>query len=214
MRSTVLSLVVGFSIAAPFQQALADRQFNNTEKQIIEEIVKYPVGVEEGLFQIAAFLEDHYIGPERDLTLRIQVPEKKVYVSIPENDKVNLRKKLIITLTIFYLLRDLQQEGKITLIGESQKESVELGDQFKEGQTANIPEPIAGFVIDCFAKYVLVTEDLKHLVETGFEDPERIRHKQTMIIAIIALIVSVLLGLWGVFRDLFVKSCTYRPRKF
>lgn len=183
------------------------RRFSNNEKQIIKEIVCHPVGVEEGLIQVAAFIEDHYIGPGRDLTLLIQVPEKKVYVSLPENDKVNLRKKLILTLTIFNLLRDLQQEGKIALIGESQKESVALGDQFKEGQTVNIPEPIAGFVIDCFTKYVLVSEDLKHLVETGFEDPERIRHKQTMIVAIIALIISVLLGLWGVFRDVFVTSC-------
>ena len=80
-------------------------------------------------------------------------------------------------------------------------------EQFTEGTTIEIPRPLNSFTIDSFKKYILVSEDLKEFVDSGFRTPEEIRHKKSITVAVVALITSILLGLWGIFRDI-VFTCT------
>ena len=208
MRPTILILAVAFAVAVPAKQTFAQREYSDTEKQIITALVNDPARREQGLVLIAKFIDDYFIGPEWGMSLMIlRKPERKVAVSIPEKDKAALLKKTTFTLTLFILLQDLQKEGLLILIGDSETENQMLGTEFKEGQTMEIPEPVAGIIADSLTKFAFASESLKQLVANDFKSPEQLRHQQTMVVAMIAIAVSFLLGIWGVLRDLRPKKC-------
>jgi len=179
------------------------RQFSGLEKQIIQELVNHPVGAKEGMIRVSKFLEDHYVGPTHDLSIFINMDKKSVLISVPQPGDLLIREKVILIATLFNLLRDLREEGKLSLIGETKNITGSLGNQFKNGQTLELTSDLGNIIIDYFDKLILISEDLRHLVNTGFKDPEHERHRQTMIVSVAALIIAVLLGLWGIFKDVF-----------
>lgn len=208
MRLTSFVLLVAFAVVLPASQTFAERAYSDTEKKIITAIVNDPSRNEEGMVLIARFIDDHFIGPKWGISVIIQrKPVRKVMLSIPEKDKITLQKKTIFTLTLFYLLQDLQEQGLLTLIGDSESENQQLGSQFKDGQTIDLPEPVAGIITDSLTKFAFASENLTQLVANDFKSPEQRRHQQTMVAAWISIVVAFLLGLWGVWRDLRAKKC-------
>lgn len=109
-----------------------------------------------------------------------------------------LRSKFLTVITVFNILKYLTDEGLILIIGE-QQQSIGIGNQYKEGQTSFVPEPISNYIADNLTKYILVTEELKSIVLSKYRDAEHIRHQKTVRISVAALIVSILLGLYGVY---------------
>ncbi|NBB85027.1 MAG: hypothetical protein GVY12_02230 [Bacteroidetes bacterium] len=182
------------------------RKFSNVEKCLIRELITHEALTNEGLIQVAVFIEDLLIEPDKNLSLLLRPSESSVYVSFPEEEREAARGKFIEVLTLLNLLRELQYEGKIVLLGESTKSDTEAGQQFDEGTTMEIPQPLANFVIDSWKKYILVSEDLKSFVDKDFRSPEEIRHKKSITVAIVALVTSIVLGLWGILRDV-ILSC-------
>jgi len=178
------------------------RKFSNVEKDIIRELTTHEALTTEGLIQVVVFIEDLLIEPENNLSLLLRPSESSVYVSFPEEELETARGKFIQVVTVLNLLRELQSQGKIVLLGESTKSDKALGNQFAEGTTMEIPQPLAKFAIDSLEKYILVSEDLKEFIDSDFRTPEEIRHKKSITVAIVALVVSILIGLWGIFRDI------------
>ena len=178
------------------------RKFSNVEKRIIRKLTTHEALTTEGLIQVGVFIEDLLIEPENNLSLLLSPSESSAYVSFPEEELETARDKFIQVVTVLNLLRELQSEGKIVLLGESTESYKGAGNQFDEGITMKIPQPLANFATGSWEKYILVSEDLKEFVDADFRTPEEIRHKKSITVAIVALVVSILLGLWGVFHDI------------
>jgi len=154
------------------------RKFSNVEKRIIRELITHEALATESLIQVGVFIEDLLIEPDNNLSLLLRPSESAVYVSFPEEELETARDKFIQVVTVLNLLRELQLEGKIVLLGESTKSDKESGNQFAEGTTMEIPQPLANFATDSLEKYILVSEDLKEFVDADFRTPEEIRHKK------------------------------------
>ncbi len=175
------------------------RKLNNLEKKVLKVLVNHHHCSEQGLVQMATVVDDHFLGPRHGISVLVDSKNDQVLMSILENDVEMLRSKFITVITVFNILKYLTDEGLIVIVGEPQK-SIALGNQFKEGQTSPIPDPISKYIADNLTKYVLVTEELKHIVSSNYRDSEHIRHQQTKYISVAALIVSILLGLYGVYN--------------
>lgn len=174
------------------------RNLNDLEKQVLKALVNHPHCSEQGLVQMTAVLNDHFIGPA--LGISVIVANKQIVMSIPEKDKEALRNKFLIVITVFNVLKYLTEEGLIVVLGDKQQE-IGLGVQYSGGITSSIPNPIADYVEENLAKYVLVTEELRNIVSSKYRDAEHIRHYQIVIISIVAVCISFFLGLYGAYSS-------------
>lgn len=174
------------------------RHLNDLEKKVLKVLASHPHCSEQGLVQMATVVDDHFLGPNYGISLMVGADNDQVFMSIPENDVEMLRSKFLTVITVFNILKFLTDEGLILILGEQQK-SIGLGNQYKEGQTSLVPNPISHYIADNLTKYILVTEELKGIVLSNFRDAEHLRHQQTVYISVAALIVSILLGLYGVY---------------
>jgi len=174
------------------------RKLNELEKKVLKVLVNHRHYSEQGLVQVATVVDDHFLGPNNGISLMVDSGNDQVYMSIPEKDVKNLRTKFLTVIAVFNILKYLTDEGLIIIIGEQQK-SIGFGEQYKDGQTSTVPKPISTFIADNLTKYILVTEELKGIVLSNYQDAEHLRHKETLYISICALVVSVLLGLYGVY---------------
>lgn len=172
------------------------RNLNNLEKKVL---VSHPHTSEQGLVQMATVVDDYFLGPKNGISVLIDSKNDNVAMSIPENDMEILRSKFLIVIIVFNVLKYLTDEGLILIIGEQQKQ-IGLGSQYKDGQISFIPDPIAKYIEENLTKYILVTEELRNIVLANYRDAEHIRHQQTIYISVVALIMSILLGLYGVYN--------------
>jgi len=176
------------------------RTLNDLEKKVLKVLVSNHHYSDQGLVQMATVV-DHFLGPKHGISVMVNLDDNQVAMSIPENDIEMLRSKFLTVITVFNILKYLTDEGLIVIVGEPQNR-IALGNQYKEGQTSFIPDPISKYIADNLTKYVLVTEELKNIVLSNYRDAEHIRHQQTVYISVAALIVSILLGLYGVYNGL------------
>ena len=176
------------------------RKLNDFEKEISKALVNHHHGADQGMVQMATVVDDYFMGPKHGISLLVLLEKKQVAMSIPEKEVEKLREKFLLVITVFNLLQYLTNEGLILIVGE-EKVRVKLGEQYKNGQTSFIPEPIASFITENLTKYILVSEEFKNIVGSNFKNPEQVRHQQTIIISAIALIISISLGVYGVFNS-------------
>jgi len=174
------------------------RNLNDLEKKVLKVLVSHPHCSEQGLVQVATVVDDYFLGPENGISLMVDSDNNQVFMSIPENDEEILRSKFLTVITVFNTLKFLTDEGLILIVGEQQN-SISLGNQYKEGKTSTVPNPISDYIADNLTKYILVTEELKSFVLANYKDAEHLRHQQTLYISVVALIVSILLGFYGVY---------------
>jgi len=171
------------------------RKLNSLEKGIVQKLVDYEHIKDQGMFLCAKFLEEYYIGNDYNLSLAVSCKENKVMMLIPkrESDFENFkRKKIIFIVTFFNLLKDLEKEGKICLIGDNDKEGL-LGPEFSE--KVSFAPDIDKIICDIFFKMIVVSQDLIELVNNKFLTDEQLRHNQTLLISKIGIIVAVALGI-------------------
>lgn len=169
------------------------RQINSFEKQVIRDLVKYPVLKKQGTVQFALYLESFHFGPDHNASLAY-TQEGKSYISTSNNDVDKNREKFVSSITLLNLLNELRNNGLIIFLGHS-KPSGELGTQYQEGTTFEIPAPINSFVCESLSKYIIINEGLVQLVKDNFKSPEEKRHDETKKISYIAIGVSIVLGL-------------------
>ncbi len=175
------------------------RKFSNLEKDIIKSLIKHDHVREQGLIQMATLVNDFNTEHDYNLSILIDSTRNQVMLSIPETTATSLRKKSLIVITIFNLLQFLVNEGLIIIVGE--KQGLSLGQQYNNGQTSQIPEPIANFILENLTKYILVSEELNDMASSNFKSLEQIHHKEIIIISIIALLISMCLGIYSVYNS-------------
>jgi hypothetical protein len=178
------------------------RKFNQLEKQIIKRLVSHPILAEEGMIRTSVFLEDNYIGQKHDLSMLIKSDEKLVIISGPQ-PREEFKEKIVLIITMFILFRDLREEGMLSIVGDSQNISGALGEQYKDGQSVKLTDDIARIIMEYFNNLIFISEEVRQFVNNDFRDQEQIRYREMMFVAVGALIVSVLLGLWGILKDVF-----------
>ncbi|MBN1187522.1 MAG: hypothetical protein JXB49_34920 [Bacteroidales bacterium] len=170
------------------------RKFNLLEKEIIEKLVNSPALNEQGLILCSKFLEDNYIGERFDMSLAVECIEKKVLMLLPkkENFEELQRAKIIFVITFFNLIKDLQNERQIYLIGDNDKEGL-LGPQFSE--KISFAKDLDEIICDSFFKLIAVSQDLVEYVKNDFKTDEEIRHNETLRISKIGIGVAIIIGL-------------------
>lgn len=178
------------------------RNLSDLEKQVLKALVNHPHCSEQGLVQMATVVDDHFMGSARGVSVLVDSGNKQVLMSIPEHDNEALRSKFLIVITVFNVLKYLNEEGLIVVLGDK-LQGISLGSQYSDGQTSFIPSPIADYIEENLTKYVLVTEELRNIVSSEYRDAEHIRHRQTIIISVLAIIISLILGVYGAY-----SSCT------
>lgn len=176
------------------------RKLNDLEKKVLDVLVKHPHRLDQGLVQMATVVDDYFIGPKHGISVLVGSTNSEVVMSIPESNVEMLRLKFLTVITVFNILKYLTDEGLILVVGEQQN-SIGLGIQYNAGQTSFIPSPISDYIAENLTKYVLVTEELKNIVISNYRDVEQIRHQQTVYISVLAVGVSILLGLYGIYNS-------------
>lgn len=173
------------------------RKFNLLEKEIIEKLVNSPALNEQGLILCSKFLEDNYVGERFDMSLAVKCSEKKVLMLLPkkENFERFRREKIIFVITFFNLIKDLQNERQIYLIGDNDKEGL-LGPQFSE--KISFAKDLDEIICDSFFKLIAVSQDLVEYVKNDFKTGEEIRHNETLRISKIGIWVAIIIGLSGI----------------
>lgn len=179
------------------------RKFNSLERDIIEKLVKSPALNEQGLILCSTFLEDNYVGEQHDMSLAVKCIEKKVLMLLPkkENFEKLRREKIIFVITFFNLIKDLQEERKIYLIGDNDKEGL-LGPQYSEKISFSID--LDKVICDTFFKLIAVSQDLVDYVKKGFKTDEEIRHNETLQISKIGIWVAIFIGLSGILLSIYL----------
>lgn len=176
------------------------RKLSKLEKNVAKVLLNHSHVTEQGLVQFASVVDDNFIGESKGISIALLLNESKVAISVPDKEVDKLREKFLLVISIFNFLEYLAKEGLIIFVGE-EKTQGSLGDQYKDGQTTFIPAPLSMFVLENFTKYILVTEELRDIVNSNFKDHNQVRHQQATTISVIALIVSISLGLYGVFSS-------------
>jgi len=181
------------------------RKFNSLEREIIEKLVNSPALNEQGLILCSKFLEDNYIGEQFDMSLAVKCIDKKVLMLLPkkENFEKLQREKIIFVITFFNLIKDLQEERKIYLIGDNDKEGL-LGPQFSE--KISFTKDLDEIVCDTFFKLIAVSQDLVEYVKNGFKTDEEIRHNKTLRISKIGIWVAIFIGLSGILLSIYLDK--------
>lgn len=176
------------------------RKLSKLEKKVSKVLLNHSHVTEQGMVQFASVLDDNFIGKTKDISIVLMLSESKVAISIPDKDVDKLREKFLLVITIFNFFEYLSEEGLIIFVGDENTQG-SLGDQYKDGQTTFIPAPLSRFALENFNKYILVTEEFRDIVNSNFKDYSQVRHQQTTTISVLALIVSISLGLYGVFSS-------------
>jgi|GEM_PF-5449855 len=179
------------------------RKFNLLEKEFISKMVDHPMLINDGVLRTSVFLDSTYVGPNHKISLLFSAQKKMVIVSFPKEGNES-NQALILIMTFFLLLRDLEKEGLLCCTGDSSFLNSALGTQYNTGKNVSLSSDLIPIANKYFDNILLISEDLKDLVKNDFKSREEIKYKQTMVLAVGALIVSVLLGLWGVLKDQIV----------
>ncbi|HFQ5066442.1 TPA: hypothetical protein ACGUZ0_004262 [Vibrio vulnificus] len=174
------------------------RKLSKLEKNVAKVLLNHSHVTEQGMVQLASVVDGNFIGESKGISLLLK--DSKVSISIPEKNADKLREKFILVISIFSFFEYLAKEGLIIFVGEEQAQGA-LGEQYNDGKDVFIPYPLSTFLLDNFTKYILVTEEFRDIVNSNFKDHDQVRHQQNTFISVIALIVSISLGLYGVFSS-------------
>jgi hypothetical protein len=182
------------------------RKLNSLEKEIADKLVNSYALKEQGLYLCSKFLEDNYVGKDFEMSLAVKCKDKKVFMLIPKketNFEDFRREKIVFIITFFNLIKDLQDERKIYLIGDNDKEGL-LGPKFAEKITFS-PD-LDSIICDTFFKFIAVSQDLIEYVKNDFKTDEEIRHDQTLKISKIGIWVAILLGLASIILSVYIDN--------
>jgi len=180
------------------------RKFTVLEKELLKNMIASKMLRDQRVIRTCVFLEEYYIGAEHGVSILFQSDGKPVIISYPKSNAENTAPLLLIV-TFLKLLQYLESQSVITWIDEPEGQTAEkaLGKQFPNGCNVALSPELTTLASQTFENTFMVTQDLIDLVNNGFREPEEIRHRQTVFFTACALLVSILLGLWGVFRDVF-----------
>jgi hypothetical protein len=181
------------------------RKFNNLEKQFLRQIVSSKMYLEQGVLRPSVFLDEHYVGPQHSLSMLFHLDGQRILISYPKRN-ANETRPLLIVVTFFYLLNFLEKDGLIYWLESSPEKpsGVAQGEQYTDGHNILITGEFTQVIRSYFLNIFVPTQDLVDLVKNNFITDEELRHRRNFRISVIALSVSILLGLWGVLRDLFL----------
>lgn len=176
------------------------RKFNLLEKEILVKLVNSDVLKEQGLIQCLKFLEDNYVGHNFDTSIMF-VKGKAIIISTKNKDP---KSKMLFFITFFNLLKDLQDMRSIYIFGDNTTNDSCLGNQHNES-AMKLPLDICPYAYDTLAKYILVSDDIKDLVENNFKTVEDRRHRKEIKIARGSLVITFIALLFS-FISPFVFS--------
>jgi hypothetical protein len=180
------------------------RAFSSFEKELIDKLVQDESLHEQGLVQMAYFLEKHYFGENFGISIMYK-NGGSAFISARTPEVNEARKQFVSSISVFNTFRELRDLGLIVLIGEPTPQGT-LGYQYQGGRTCELPAPINMFVADVLPKHIVVSEDLKQLSSDKFLSPEHQRHKQTVFISITAIFVSLIIGAASV--GIAISNCS------
>lgn len=174
------------------------RNFSKEEKNILNQLINSNTLKIEGMILFEVFLEDYFFGDEHDSNIYVNSDTREVFLSIKSNDVVKRRKETVRVIVMINLLMELMNLGIISFIGKENEIKKCSGQQYNNA-LVKIDQPISSFLLEKLGSFILPSEELRVLVNNNFKNSEEIRHRQTMILAIVAIAVSLLIGLLGIF---------------
>jgi len=178
------------------------KKFTLLEKQLLQEIISSEMYHAQGVIRPSVFLDEYHVGPDHDLSILFGPDCHKVMVSYPKRDS-NETAPLLLIVTFVHLLKRLEHDGLIYWVSEPLEKTVNKaqGSQYTDGNNILLPSSIGGYLQDQFTNIFTPTEDLLDLVKNNFTTPDERRFLWTLRVSIAALVLSALLGLWGIYRD-------------
>lgn len=182
------------------------RKFNTLEKQFLRQIISSRMYLEQGVLRPSVFLDEHYVGPRHALSILFHHDGQRIIISFPKRSS-NETRPLLVVATFFHLLNFLEKDGLIYWLEPSSPErpfGVAQGEQYTDGHNILISGEFAQNIRDKFLNVFVPTQDLVDLIKNNFMNDEELRHRRNFRISVIALSTSILLGLWGVLKDLFL----------
>lgn len=174
------------------------RKFSKEEENILNQLINSNTLKLEGMILFDVFLEDYFFGDEHNSNICVDSSTQKVFLSIKSDGIVERRKETVRVIVLVNLLMNLVDLGMISFIGK-QNEIKKCSGQKYNNTLVKIDQPISNFLLEKLGNFILPSEELKELVNNNFKNSEAIRHRQAMILAIIAIAVSLLIGLLGIF---------------
>jgi hypothetical protein len=188
------------------------RKFNSLEREIIEKLVNSPALNEQGLVLCSKFLGDNYIGKDYNISLAVKCKDKKVLMLLPRKDNFEKlqREKVIFVITFFSLIKELQDERKIYLVGAIDEEGL-LGPEFSE--KISFAKDLDKIICDTFFKLITVSQDLVEYVKNDFKTDEEIRHNETLVISKVGILAAILIGLSGIILSLYMENTSHNTTK-
>ena len=180
------------------------RTFNSKEKEILKKMMAHPMLFKQGVLRPSVFLDSHYVGPNHKISLFFKSSENLVMLSFPKEGNES-NEALLFIMVFFLLLRDLEKEGLLSCTGDSTDLNASIGSQYTEGNNVKLSADIAPIVCKYFDNILIISEDLKEIVKNNFKSKDEQRYREMRSVAVGALIISVLLGLWGVCKDIILN---------
>ena len=174
------------------------RNFSKEEENILNQLISSNTLKLEGMILFDVFLEDYFFGDEHNSNIYVDSGTQEVFLSIRSDDIVERREETVRVIVMVNLLMNLMDLGIISFIG-MQNEIKKCSGQQYNNTLVKIDQPISSFLLEKLGNFILPSEELKELVNNNFKNLEAIRHRQTMILAIVAIAVSLLIGLLGIF---------------
>ena len=180
------------------------RKFTILEKELIGNMISCKMFLDQNVIRTNVFLCEYYIGPEHDISITFPKDSEQVIISYPKSDAENVY-PLTLFVTFLKLLQYLESQGVVIWIDEPEgkTQGKALGKQFPNGHNVALSPGLATIAALTFENTFVVTQDLINLVNNSFRETDEIRHRQTLFYSACALFVAILLGLWGIFRDVF-----------
>lgn len=181
------------------------RKFNALEKQFLRQIISSKMYLEQGVLRPSVFLDEHYVGPHHALSMLFHLDGQRILISYPKRSS-NETRPLLIVVTFFYLLNFLEKDGLLYWLEPSTEKpsGVAQGEQYIDGHNILISGEFAQIIRNNFLNVFVPTQDLVDLIKNNFMTDEELRYRRNFRISVIALSASILLGLWGILKDLFL----------
>ena len=194
----LLSSGISFKQSFNFRLNINMRNFSKEEENILNQLISSNTLKLEGMILFDVFLEDYFFGDEHNSNIYVDSGTQEVFLSIRSDDIVERREETVRVIVMVNLLMNLMDLGIISFIG-MQNEIKKCSGQQYNNTLVKIDQPISSFLLEKLGNFILPSEELKELVNNNFKNLEAIRHRQTMILAIVAIAVSLLIGLLGIF---------------
>lgn len=172
------------------------RKLNALEKEIVIKLVNYRIFQEEGMALCFKFLEDNYIGSDFNLSIAIQGKEVMLLTPTSIPDSANFRReKIVLIITFFSLITELNELGKIKLIGHDVRDCL-FGPVYDNKST--FTPDINELIINPIFKFILLSQELIEYVKQDFRTEDEIHYNQTLNLSKFGLYIALSLGIVGI----------------